>query len=310
MAAHCARATTGARARLPQRCFGWRPVHHTEAFRHGLSETGYVEGRNVTIEYRYADNRIEQLQSLAADLINRKVAVIIATGGNNSGLVAKSLTSTIPIVFTSGLDPVKAGLVTSLNRPEANVTGVSWFSSELGHKHIELLHELVPQAVLLALLVNPNSPEGPFYEQSAHDGARVLGRRLFVVKAGTLNEIDAAFATLAGTAGDRCARRGRSVPLHARPPDRRVGGSARASDDFFDTGAALAGGLISYGNSVTDGYRRAGILPGRLLNGARTADIPIDRATTFELVINLGTAKALDLEVPPTLLARADEVIE
>jgi ABC-type uncharacterized transport system substrate-binding protein len=285
-------------------------AHHREAFRQGLTETGYIEGRNVTIEYRYADNRMEQLRSLAADLINRKVAVIAATGGNNSGLVAKSLTSTIPIVFTSGLDPVKVGLVTSLNRPEANVTGVSWFASELGHKHIEVLHELVPQAALLALLVNPNSPEGPFYEQSANEGARVLGRQLLVFKAGTVAEIDAAFATLV---------------------ERRAAAVLIAGDPFFSTRTRqvavlaarhglpmisstrefpLAGGLISYGNSVTDAYRRAGVLTGRLLKGARPADMPVDRATTFELVINLGTAKALGLTVPPTLLARADEVIE
>ena len=171
--------------------------HHTEAFRQGLNETGYAEARNVTIEYRYADNRMDQLRPLAADLIARKVAVIAAVAGNNTALVAKTLTSTIPILFTSGVDPVKAGLVASLNRPEANVTGVSWFSAELGHKHIEVLHELVPKAELIALLLNPNNPEGAFYEQSAQNGARALGRRLLVLKAGTAREIDAAFATLA-----------------------------------------------------------------------------------------------------------------
>ena len=171
--------------------------HHTEAFRQGLNETGYAEARNVTIEYRYADNRMDQLRPLAADLIARKVTVIAAVAGNNTALVAKTITSTIPILFTSGVDPVKAGLVTSLNRPEANVTGVSWFSAELGQKHIEVLHELVPKAELIALLLNPNNPEGAFYEQSAQNGARALGRRLLVLKAGTAPEIDAAFATLA-----------------------------------------------------------------------------------------------------------------
>ena len=171
--------------------------HHTEAFRQGLNETGYAEARNVTIEYRYADNRMDQLRPLAADLIARKVAVIAAVAGNNTALVAKTLTSTIPILFTSGVDPVKAGLVASLNRPEANVTGVSWFAAELGQKHIEALHELVPKAELIALLLNPNNPEGAFYEQSAQNGARALGRRLLVLKAGTAPEIDAAFATLA-----------------------------------------------------------------------------------------------------------------
>ena len=156
--------------------------HHTEAFRQGLNETGYAEARNVTIEYRYADNRMDQLRPLAVDLIARKVTVIAAVAGNNTALVAKTLTSTIPILFTSGVDPVKAGLVASLNRPEANVTGVSWFSAELGQKHIELLHELVPKAELITLLLNPNNPEGAFYEQSAQNGAHALGRRLLVLK--------------------------------------------------------------------------------------------------------------------------------
>ena len=206
---------------------------------------------------------------------------------------------------------MKVGLVTSLNRPEANVTGVSWFASELGHKHIEVLHELVPQGALLALLVNPNSPEGPFYEQSANEGARVLGRQLLVFKAGTVAEIDAAFATLVERRATAVLIAGGSVLLHTHPAGRRAGGSPRASDDFFDPGVShSAGGLISYGNSVTDAYRRAGVLTGRLLKGARPADMPVDRATTFELVINLGTAKALGFTVPPTLLARADEVIE
>jgi putative tryptophan/tyrosine transport system substrate-binding protein len=284
--------------------------HHTEAFRQGLNETGYAEARNVTIEYRYADNRMDQLRPLAADLIARKVAVIAAVAGNNTALVAKTLTSTIPILFTSGLDPVKAGLVASLNRPEANVTGVSWFSAELGQKHIEVLHELVPKAELIALLLNPNNPEGAFYEQSAQNGARALGRRLLVLKAGTAPEIDAAFAMLAG-------QRANAVIIAADPFNT---GRARqlavlAARHAIPMVAAVreitaAGGLISYGNSVTDAYRRVGVYAGRILKGAKPADMPVDRATKFELVINLGTAKALDIEIPSSLLARADEVIE
>ena len=285
-------------------------AHHTEAFRQGLNETGHTEGRNVLIEYRYADNQMDRLQPLAADLIARKVAVIAAVAGNNSALVAKALTSTIPILFTSGIDPVKAGLVAGINRPEANVTGVTWFHAELGNKLIEVLHELVPQAALIALLLNPNNPEGAFFEQSAQEGARVLGRRLLVLKAGTASEIDEAFATFA---------------------ERRVNAVLIGSDPFYATRARqlavlaarhtlpmiassreypMAGGVISYGKSVTDAYRRVGILAGRILKGAKPAEVPVDRATRFELVINRGTAKALGLEVPPTLLALADEVID
>ncbi len=282
----------------------------TQALRQGLNEAGYSEGRNVKIEYRYADNRMDQLPALATDLINRRVAVIAAVGGNNTGLVAKSLTSTIPIVFTSGLDPVEAGLVTSLNRPEANVTGVSWFSVELGQKHVELLRELAPQADVIGVLVNPNNPEGDFYRQSAQNGARAFGRRLLVAEASTPSEIDAAFATLA-------QQRANAVLVGSGPfyPTRARQIAVLAARHGLPLMSAVrelpeAGGLISYGNSVTDAYRRAGLCIARILNGTKPADIPVDRATRFELVINLGTAKALGLDVPPMLLARADEVIE
>jgi putative ABC transport system substrate-binding protein len=288
---------------------GDRPIL-ISAFRQGLSEVGYVEGQNVAIEYRFADNRADRLRTLALDLIAREVSVIMATGGNNSGLVAKALTSAIPIVFTSGLDPVKAGLVASLNRPEGNVTGVSWFTAELGAKHVELLHEFVPRAELVAVLVNPNNPESLVYEPGVREGARGLGLEVLILKAGTPDEIDAAFVTLV---------------------ERRAGGVIIASDPFYSARASqfvvlaarhavpalysnrelvTPGGLISYGNSVSDAHRRAGIHVGRILKGARPAELPIDRATKFELVVNLRTAKAIGLSVPPTLLARADEVIE
>jgi putative ABC transport system substrate-binding protein len=288
---------------------GDRP-HHTEAFRQGLNETGYAEGRTVTIEYRYADNQMDQLRLLAADLIARKVAVIAAVAGNNTALVAKTLTSTIPILFTSGVDPVKAGLVASLNRPEANVTGVSWFSSELGSKHIEILSEFVPQAALIALLVNPDNPEGGFFEQSAQDGARALGRRLLVIRAGSAREIDAAFATLAEQRANAVIVA--SDPFYTTRVRQLAVLAARHAVPMISTARELpaAGGLISYGNSLTDAYRRVGIYAGRILKGAKPADMPVDRATKFELVINLGTARALGLDVPATLLARADEVIE
>jgi putative ABC transport system substrate-binding protein len=285
-------------------------AHHTEAFRQGLNETGYTEGRNVLIEYRYADNQVDRLRPLAADLIARKVAVIAAVAGNNSALVAKALTSTIPILFTSGVDPVKAGLVASINRPEANVTGVSWFAAELANKQIEVLHELVPQAELIALLLNPNNPEGAYFEHYAQEGAQVLGRRLLVFKAGTVREIDEAFATFA-------ERRANAViigsdPFYAARTRQLAVLAARHAVPMISTGRELtiAGGLISYGNNVADAYRRVGIYAGRILKGAKPADLPIDRATKFELVINLGTAKALGITIPPMLLARADEVIE
>ena len=285
-------------------------AHHTEAFRQGLNDAGYAVGHNVFIEYRYADNQMERLRPLAADLISRKVAVIAAVGGNNTGLVAKTLTSTIPIVFTSGRDPVNAGLVASLNRPEANVTGVSWFSGELGQKQIELLQEFLPRATLIGMLVNPNNPEGEINEQTVSEGARVLGRRLLLLKAGTASEIDAAFATFA-------EQRANAVIVGADPfyPTRARQLAVLAARHGLPMISAVrelpvAGGLISYGNSVTDAYRRVGVLAGRLLKGAKPADMPVDRATKFELVINLGTAKALGLVMPPALLARADEVIE
>ena len=285
-------------------------IYHRDAFREGLNEAGYAEGRNVAIEYRYADNRMDQLRPLAEDLIARNVAVIAAVGGNNAALTAKTLTSTIPILFTSGVDPIKAGLVASLNRPEGNVTGVSWFSGELGNKHIELLNELLPHAALIALMVNPNNPEAGFYEKSAQDGVRAFGRRLLVVKAGTRGDIDAAFAMLA-------AERASAVIIAADPffPARARQLAVLAARRGIPMIAAVreitaAGGLISYGNSVTDAYRRLGVYAGRILKGAKPSDMPVDRAIKFELVINLGTAKALDIEIPPSVLARADEVIE
>jgi len=288
---------------------GDRP-HHTEAFRQGLDEAGFAEGRNVRIEYRFAEHRMNQLRPLAAELIARKVDVIAALGGTNTALVVKALTSTIPILFTTGADPVVSGVVASLSRPEANVTGVSWFSTELGSKHIEVLHEFVPQTAPVAMLVNPNNPEAGFYQQSAQDGARAFGRQLLVLKAGTVRDIDAAFATLS-------EQRAGALIVAADPfyPGRARQLAVLAARHALPMLSAVreittAGGLISYGNSVTDAYRRVGILAGRILKGAKPADLPVDRAVRFELVINLGTARALGLEVPPTLLARADEVIE
>jgi putative ABC transport system substrate-binding protein len=281
-----------------------------EAFRRGLAVAGYVHGRNVVIESRYANNQIDQLRTLAAELIARQVDVIVATGGNNSGLVAKSMTSTIPILFTSGLDPVRAGLVTSLSRPESNVTGVSWFGADMAQKHIELLRELVPSASLVALLLNRMSPESEFYEQTARQAAQAFGLTLLPLSGSTADEIDEAFAALTRrrasgvlVAADAflTARRTQIVALAARYAVPAI----YANREFVATG-----GLISMGNSVADAYRRVAILAGRILKGAKPSELPIDRATKFELVINLKTASTLGLDVPLSLQMRIDEVIE
>jgi putative tryptophan/tyrosine transport system substrate-binding protein len=285
-------------------------ARYVTPFQQGLNEMGYVEGQNVRIEYRWAEYQSDQLPALAADLVRRQVAVIAATGGNNSVLAAKAATPTIPIVFTSGIDPVKAGLVASLNRPSGNVTGVSWFSVELGGKALGLLHELLPNAAVIALIVNPNNPEAQSQPANAQEAARSLGWQLHVLNGRTESEIDTAYATLTqhragavliGSDPFLTSRRNQIVSLaahHAIPTM------------SFNREFVAAGGLISYGNSVPDAYRRAGVYTGRILKGAKPADLPIDQATKFELLVNLKTAKALGLTVPPTLLARADEVIE
>jgi putative tryptophan/tyrosine transport system substrate-binding protein len=280
------------------------------AFRRGLSEMGFVEGRNLAIEYRWAEGRNEQLPELAADLVRRRVAVIAAVGGNNSAFAAKAATVTIPIVFTSAADPVKVGLVASINRPGGNVTGVSWFAGEVGPKRLGLLHELVPNITVAALIVNPSSPELRSQPESAQQAARALGWQLHVINAGSEREIDTAF-------GNAVLQRASAVIISADPffltrRDQIVAQAAHYAlpTIYVNRAFVMAGGLISYGNSVSDAYRRAGLHTGRLLKGATSADLPIDQATTFELVINLKTAKALGLSIPPTLLARADEVIE
>src|SRR5262245_33681267 len=288
---------------------GDRPIL-VNAFRQGLNAAGFIEGRSVALEYRFADTRIERLRPLALDLIAREVAVILATGGNNSGLIAKTLTSAIPIVFTSGVDPVKAGLVASLNRPESNVTGVSWFAVELGPKHVELVHELVPRAARVALLVNPNNPESLSYEPGAREAARGLGLDSLVLSAGTADEIDAAFAELVQQRADVVIVA--SDPFYTARASQFVVLAARHALPviYSNREMVITGGLVSYGNNVADAHRRAAIYTGRILKGTKPADLPIERATKFELVVNLRTAKALGVNVPPALLARADEVIE
>ncbi len=282
----------------------------TAAFNQGLNEFGYIDGRNVAVEYRWAEGRNELLPKLAADLIRRQVAVIAAVGGNNSALAAKTATATIPIVFTSGADPVKVRLVASLNRPGGNVTGVSWFSAELGPKRLALLAELVPNIAAAALMVNQQSLEFAGQPETAQQAARDLGWQLQVIAADSASGIDAAFAAVKRQ-GVNALMMGADPFFRSRLKQIVAQAAHHAIPTIYVTREfVVGGGLVSYGNSIWDAYRRAGLQTGRLLRGAIPAELPVDRSTKFELVINLKTAKALGLDVSPTLLARADEVIE
>jgi len=278
------------------------------AFRKGLGESGYVEGQNVAIEYRFAEGRDDQLPALAADLVGRKVDVIVTFGGG-APRAAKAASQTIPIVFAIGGDPIAIGLVASLARPGGNVTGVGWLGGELTSKRLELISELVPHARAIALLVNPNNP-GASVVREMQEAARTKGVQLPILYAGTESEIDAAFASLVQGNADALvvpaepfinSRRQQIVALAARHAVPAIYGIREY---------VAAGGLISYGASLTAVYRQAGVYAGTILKGAKPADLPVQQPTKFELVINLKTATALGLTVPQSFLMRADEVIQ
>ncbi len=278
--------------------------------RQGLSESGYTEGQNVATEYRLAEGHADQLSSLAADLVDRKVAAIFAAGGTDPAKVAKAATATIPIVFVSAADPVKAGIVTSLNQPGGNVTGVSVLGSAVEAKRMGLLNEIIPGSAPIGVLLNPTYPDADVELKEAQDAARVINRQLIIVRATTDAEIDAAFATFAQQGAGALlvtadvlfsSRRDQLVALAARSKLPAI----YSQREFTDIG-----GLLSYAPDYAAGYRQAGSYLGKVLNGAKPADLPIMQSTKFELVVDLKSAKALGIAMPPTLLATADDVIE
>ena len=285
-------------------------TRYVAAVHQGLKETGYVEGQNVRFEYRWADGLYDRLPALATDLVSQGVAVIIPIGGAPPTLAAKAATSTIPIVFNMTADPVKIGVVASLNRPGGNVTGVAMMGVELEAKRLELLREFVPTSALIAMLVNPSNVQAETQSQEVQKAARIIDQQVLILSASTEREIESAFATVV---------------------KERASALVVGADTYFTSQAALivalaahhtvltiyegrdfavAGGLMSYGTSLVNAYREAGVYAGRILKGSKPADLPVMQPTKFELVINLKTAKALGLTIPPTLLTRADEVIE
>jgi putative ABC transport system substrate-binding protein len=280
------------------------------AFREGLKESGYVEGQNVAVEYRWAEGQYERLPELAADLVRQQVSVIVVGGGAQAELAVKAATTTIPIVFSAGGDPVRSGLVASLNQPSGNITGVYHFATGLEAKRLGLLHEMLPKATPIAVLINPNFADAENQLRDVQEAAARLGVQLVVVRANAESDFNAAFSTvvqqrsgalLVGASPFFNNRREQLVVLAAR----------HALPTIYEwRDFAAAGGLMSYGTSLADAYRQVGVYAGQILKGAKPVDLPVVQSTRFELVINLNTAKALGIEVPPTLLARADEVIE
>ncbi|HEY8873772.1 MAG TPA: ABC transporter substrate-binding protein [Stellaceae bacterium] len=280
------------------------------AFLQGLSETGYVEGQNLAIEYRWAEGHYDRLPGMAADLAGRKVEVIVTTGGTPAALAAKTATSTIPIVFISADDPVENGLVASLARPGGNLTGISNFITELMAKRFELVFELVPEAKVIALLVNPDNPVTERMIRDVQGAARAKGVQLAILKAASDSEIDAAFRSLVQVHAGALVLGSDPFFVNRRDPLVALASRHAVPAIYAWREFATSGGLVSYGVSGTGVTRQLGVYTGKILKGAKPADLPVQQPTKFELVINLKTAKALGLAVPQALLARADEVIE
>ena len=281
-----------------------------QAFRQGLGQVGYFEGKNVTIEYRWAEGRYDQLPALAAELVSRQVTVIAATGGEPSPLAAKAATTTIPIVCTLGGDPVETGLVASLNRPGGNLTGTTIMAVEMGPKRLDLARQLVPNTTAIAMLINSKFPTAAAEAREVQDAARLAGIQINLLTASTESEIDTAFTTIVqqksgaliiGTDPFLVGQRDQLVRLAARYMLPTI---------YFLREFVEAGGLMSYGPNIANGYRQAGVYTGLILNGANPANLPIVRPTQFQLYLNIKTAKTLGLQIPPLLLALADEVIE
>jgi putative ABC transport system substrate-binding protein len=279
------------------------------AFHRGLSETGYVENRNVAVEYRWSDNQSDRLPALATDLAMRRVVVIATGGGPTSASAAKAATATIPIVFVSGEDPVKFGLVASLDRPGGNLTGISFLATALGAKRLNLIRELLP-AKMIAFLVNPKNPETEGQTLDLQVAASTVGQQVIVLQATSDGELESAFANLVAQGANAVIVSSDPFLLSHRKEITAVAAHHRVPACYAWREAVMDGGLMSYGTNIPDAYRQAGIYTGRILKGAKPADLPVMQPIKFELVINLKTAKALGLDVPPTLLATADEVIE
>jgi putative tryptophan/tyrosine transport system substrate-binding protein len=285
-------------------------VDNLRGFRQGLKEAGYVEGENVAIEYRWAENQIERLPELAAELVRRQVAVIATTGATAAASAAKATTATIPIVFLTGADPVRDNLVTSLARPGGNLTGINLLTTDLTAKRLELLRVLVPGAIRVAVLVNPAGPAPETMLNHVEVAARAIGLQIQVLNAGTSREINAAFATFVRERPDAIFVGGDPFFVSRRVQLVHLASRHAVPAAYSVREYVVAGGLMSYGSNLTDAFRQVGVYTGRILKGAKPADLPVVQASKFELVINAETARMLGLALPPTLLAIADEVIE